>query len=149
MRRLLLASVIALVLAHDASANPISRAYHYMGHHKRFFIMEGVAVGAASLHAYGLHRCRHTNGVEACDSHYGAAWGFYGFLTGMNVIAAPALAESCWKGGQGKFCYALGYSGSIYQGAWGLHEATINRPREHEHNIKPSAPTPSLLTLRF
>lgn len=145
MRRLAIIIAAVLLLAPCAPANPLTRAWHFAGHHKRFFIMESVAVGAAGLHAYGLHRCRHTNGVEACDEHYGAAWGFYGFLTGVNVVAAPALAESCWKGDGGKFCYALGYGGSAYQAGWGIHEATINRLRE----IEPHAPSPSLLQIRF
>lgn len=145
LRRAIIALLVVLIAAQSAPANPLTRAWHFAGHHKRFFIMESVAVGAAGLHAYGLHRCRHANGVEACDLHYGAAWGFYGFLTGVNVVAMPAIAESCWKGGGGKFCYALAYGGSTYQAAWGIHEATISRPRE----IEPHAPTPNLLQIRF
>lgn len=142
MRRALILAAVVLALAQVASANPFSRTWHYMGHHKRFFIMEGFAVGAAVVDGYGLHECRKT-GVENCRAKYGAAWASYGFVTGINVIAMPALAESCWKGGGGKFCNVLGYGGSTAQLGFGI--------AQWRKGAEPHAPSPSpdLLKLRF
>jgi hypothetical protein len=81
--------------------------------------MEGFAIGAAAVHAHGLHECRET-GVENCQAQYGAAWASFGIVTGINVIVMPSLAESCWKGDGGKFCYVLGYGGSAGQLGFGI-----------------------------
>jgi hypothetical protein len=118
MKRLLL---IFLLLAQPVSAGPLEWAKH----HKRFLLMEGAAIAGASIHAYGLHHCRRTNGVEPCDEHYGAAWASYGILTGMNVIVMPSVAESCWKDDGGKWCNLLAFGGSATQAGWGIHEWRI------------------------
>lgn len=143
--RLLIVCVTILALATPSSANPLSKTWHWAGTHKRFLIMEGVAVGAAGLHAYGMHKCRSINGVEPCQSHYGAAWATYGFVTGITVIAMPAVAEGCWKNEGGKFCYALAYGGSAYQAGWGIYQSRIRQP----HEVEFRSPAPSLLKLRF
>lgn len=146
MRRLAIIIAAVLLLAPCAPTNPLTRAWHFVGHHKRFFIMEGVAIGAATVDAYGLSRCRQT-GVENCRAKYGAAWASYGFITGINVVAMPALAESCWKGdGSNKFCYVLGYGGSMGQLGFGI--AQWHKGYEPRH-VEADAPTPSLLKLRF
>lgn len=121
------ALLLALFCASSASAGPKDWAKH----HKRFLLMEGTAIAGASIHAAGLHHCRKTNGVEPCDEHYGLAWAAYGFTTGLTVIAAPAIAEGCWKDNpSAKFCYIFGYAGSAYQGTWGVHEWLINKPKD-------------------
>lgn len=125
MRKLLL---FLLLCAPAAQAGPID----WVKHHKRFLLMEGAAITGASIHAAGLHHCRRTNGVEPCDAHYGEAWASFGIVTGLNVIVMPSVAEACWKDGGGKFCYALAYSGSSAQAAWGVHEWSIYKRREHE-----------------
>lgn len=140
MRRVLIACVVVFALATSASANPLSRTWHWAGHHKRFLIMEGFAIGAAAVDGYGLHECRKTS-VENCRAKYGAAWASYGFVTGINVVAMPALAEACWKGDGGKFCYALGYGGSAAQMGFGI--------AQWRKGAEPHAPAPDLLKLRF
>jgi hypothetical protein len=125
MKRLLLL-FLAFALGSAADAGPLDWAKH----HKRFLLMEGAAVAGASIHAAGLHHCRKTNGVEPCDLHYGTAWANFGIVAGLNVIVMPSVAESCWKDGQGKFCYIFAYGGSAAQGVWGLHEASIRRNNE-------------------
>jgi hypothetical protein len=113
-------------LAVPAQAGPLDWAKH----HKRFLLMEGAAIGAASIHAYGLHHCRRTNGVEPCDAHYGSAWANFGMVTGLNVIVMPAVAEGCWKDDGGKWCNLLAYSGSTGQAIWGIHEWKIKTFKE-------------------
>jgi len=122
LRILILVSLCA-ALGGAAQAGPIDWAKH----HKRFLLMEGAAVAGASIHAAGLHHCRHTNGVELCDEHYGSAWAMFGVWTGMNTIIFPAVAEGCWRDQQGKFCNIFAYGGSATQGAWGVHEAAIHK----------------------
>lgn len=146
MRRLILILLVAVSLLSPTPtpANPFARTWHFVGHHKRFFIMEGFAIGAATVDAYGLSRCRQT-GVENCRAKYGAAWASYGFVTSINVVAMPALAESCWKGDSGnKFCYVLGYGGSAGQLGFGI--AQWHKGYEPRHV---EADAPSLLKLRF
>jgi hypothetical protein len=123
VKRIALFVILALstFCCQSATAGPLDWAKH----HKRFLLMEGAAITAASIHAAGLHHCRHYAGVEACDAHYGAAWGAYGFATGLTVVAMPAVAEGCWKSGQGKFCNLFAYGGSAVQAGWGLHEFSI------------------------
>lgn len=103
---------------------------HWIAHHKRILLVEGAAFGAAAIHYKGLDRCRRMNGPEPCDEHYGAAWAVFGFVTVVNVVAMPAVAEGCWKDGHGKFCNIFAYGGSAAQAGWGLHEATIRRKHE-------------------
>ena len=123
MRKLLL---FALLLPSVAQAGPLDWAKH----HKRFLLMEGAAVAGASIHAYGLHHCRRTNGVEPCDEHYGSAWGGFAAATIMTVVVMPAVAEGCWKDQLGHFCDAFAYAPPVIQGAWGVHEARIKTRRE-------------------
>lgn len=122
-----------LLTAGRAEAGP----KHWIQHHKRFLLMEGAAIGAASIHAYGLHHCRRANGVEPCDSHYGEAWAAFGVVTGMTVVAMPIVAESCWRGGEGHFCDIFAYSGSAAQAGWGIHELTIRSKREKADFLLP------------
>lgn len=112
MKRLL---ILFLLFALPVSAGPLNWAKH----HKRFLFMEGIAVGAASIHAYGLHHCRQT-GVENCQAKYGSAWTSFGIITGMNVIVMPSLAEGCWKNEGGKFCNVLAYGGIAGQVGFGI-----------------------------
>jgi len=88
--------------------------------------MESAALGAAGLHAYGLHKCRHNNGVEVCSEGYGSAWAFFGVATGVNVIVLPAVAEGCWKDGHGKFCNIFAYGGSATQAGYGIYQGRIH-----------------------
>ena len=106
--------------------------------------MEGAAFAGAGIHAAGLHHCRHTNGVEPCDLHYGAAWANFGIATGMNVIVMPSTAEACWKDGGGKWCYPLAFAGSAVQAGWGVHEWRI-----HAKDKTPDHPAADLLRFRF
>jgi hypothetical protein len=115
MQRLL---VLFLFFTFSAEAGPLD----WMKHHKRFLLMESAAVGAASIHAYGLHHCRQT-GVENCQAKYGSAWASFGIIAGMNVIVMPALAEGCWKNQGGKFCNILAYGGSAGQLGFGISQA--------------------------
>jgi hypothetical protein len=62
----------------------------------------------------------------------------------MNVIVMPALAESCWRGGQGKFCYVLGYGGSVSQLGFGISQW---HKGYEPHRVETDAPM--LLKLRF
>lgn len=101
----------------------------WVKHHKRFLLMESAAVTGAAIHYAGLRHCRRANGVEPCDAHYGGAWAAFGFTTGITVIAMPAIAESCWKDGQGKFCNIFAYSGSAGQASWGIHEWRIREKK--------------------
>jgi hypothetical protein len=105
-----------LLLATTASAGPLNWAKH----HKRFLLMEGAAVTATAVGAYGLKHCRDVD-VEHCTGHYGAAWGIFGFEVGAS-FAMTAVAEGCWKDGGGKPCYVLGYSASAFETWWGVHE---------------------------
>jgi hypothetical protein len=116
-----LALLVLLLLVQPTPAGPRD----WIRHHKRFLVMEGAAITGASIHAAGLHHCRHYAGVEACDAHYGAAWAAFGFTSGITVIAMPAVAEGCWKNEGGRFCNVLAYGGSITQAAWGVHEWRI------------------------
>jgi len=141
MRRLIILLVAVLALGCPVAANPFARTWHFAGHHKRFFLMEGAALTGAALHYEGLNDCRKRNGPEACDEHYGSAYGFYWFVTAVNVVAMPAAAESCWKGDGGKFCYALAYSGPAYQAGHGIYEWRVSHTER--------AVAPSLLKLRF
>lgn len=123
--------VLLLVCATPAAANPFSHAYHFVGHHKRFFAMEGAAIGGAAVHAYGLRHCR-LGDVERCDERYGSAWAGYGFSTGITVVVLPSVAEACWKDDAGKPCYAIGFTGSAVQAAWGIHEYRAFRPEKKD-----------------
>lgn len=146
MRRAIILAIAVLALAPvPASANPFARTWRWAGQHKRFLLMEGAAVTGAVIHYKGLQHCRRVNGVEPCDEHYGAAYGYFWFVTAVNVVAMPAAAEGCWKGGGGKFCYAFAYSGSAYQAGHGIYEWRIREPYEVEFR----SPAPSLLKLRF
>lgn len=116
MRKVLLLAAILLTTGR-AEAGPLE----WIKTHKRFLLMEGAAIGAASIHAAGLHHCRRT-GVENCQAKYGAAWASFGVITGMNVIVMPVLAESCWKNGEGKFCYIPAYGGSAAQFGFGVSQ---------------------------
>jgi hypothetical protein len=117
-------AILAAALLFSASirAGPIDWAKH----HKRFLLMEGAAIAAASIHAAGLHHCRNVNGVEPCDEHYGAAWAGFGVSTGFTTIVFPAIAEGCWRNSGGKFCNVFAYTPSAVQAGWGIHEATIH-----------------------
>jgi hypothetical protein len=117
MRKLLLLAAI-LLTAGRAEAGPLD----WIKHHKRFLLMEGAAIGAASIHAYGLHHCRSTGSVERCQSSYGAAWASWGIISGMNIIVMPTLAESCWREDGGKFCYIPAYGGSAGQLGFGISQ---------------------------
>lgn len=144
-RRIVILALAVLALPVAAPANPLGGLWHWAGRHKRFLLMEGTAITAAAIHYKGLNHCRKVAGQEACDEHYGEAYGFYWFVTGVNLIAMPAAAEGCWKNDGGKFCYILAYSGPAYQAWHGIYEWRINKPRE----IEPHAPTPDLLKLRW
>lgn len=120
MRRFL-TLLLLLISSTSVEAGPLNWAKH----HKRFLLMEGAAITAVSIHAAGLHHCRKVNGVEPCDLHYGSAWAMFGITSGITVIAMPAAAEGCWKGGNGKWCNILAYGGSVGQAAWGVHEWRI------------------------
>lgn len=113
----------------------------WVKHHKRILFIEGAAVTAALVDAKGLHHCRQ-GGVERCSEHYGEAWGFYGFFTGMNVIALPAIAEGCWKNGQGKFCNVFAYGGSTAQLAFGVDQWTKGK------NTREKSSSSNLFALR-
>ena len=126
MKRLL---ILFLLFALPVKAGPLD----WVKHHKRFLLMESAAIGAAGLHAYGLHKCRHNNGVEPCDEHYGAAWAFFGVVTGVNMVVLPAVAEGCWKDGHGKFCNIFAYGGSAAQAGYGIYQARIRREHEHDN----------------
>lgn len=129
MRRKLLALFLCCFLVPAANANPFAKVYHYVGHHKRFFAMEGAAIGGAALHAYGLNHCRRPPGdVERCDEGYGSAWAGFGSTTGFTVVVLPSVAEACWKHDGGKPCYALAFGGTAFQAAWGIHEYHSFRP---------------------
>ncbi len=121
------AAILALLLlAGSVQAGP----KHWVATHKRFLLMEGAAIAGASIHAAGLHHCRHVNGAEPCDEHYGSAWAMFGVTTGLTVVALPATAEGCWKNGGGKFCYAFAYGGSAFQAGWGLREWRTHAKKE-------------------
>jgi hypothetical protein len=111
------AIILILFFALPAEAGPLNWAKH----HKRFLLMEGAAIGAASIHAYGLHHCRQ-RGVEKCSERYGSAWQFYAWTTGITVVAMPAVAEGCWRDGHGKFCNVLAYGGSAAQLGFGISQ---------------------------
>lgn len=116
--------LFALFFAVPAQAGP----KHWLATHKRFLAMESAAIAGASIHAAGLHHCRHF-GVEHCDEHYGAAWAYFGIVSGMTVIAMPAVAEGCWKANQGKFCYLFAYGGSLAQTGHGIYEWRVRAPK--------------------
>jgi len=120
MKKLTLFAVF--FLATTAQAGPLEWAKH----HKRFLLMEGAAIAAASVHAAGLHHCRHLNGPEPCDEHYGEAWAGFGVSTGMTMIAFPAIAEGCWKNGGSKSCDVFAYTPIAIQAGWGIHEWRIH-----------------------
>lgn len=122
---LLCGTVQAQVSTSTPKRNLFSKVYHWSGHHKRFLLMEGAALGAAGIHAYGLHHCRRVNGPEPCDLHYGAAWANFGIVTGLNLIVSPSVAEGCWKDEHGKFCNIFAYGGSAAQAGWGIRESRI------------------------
>lgn len=123
--RNLLAFALLLLLPHAAQAEP-----NWFHRHRRMLLVEAAAVAGASIHAYGLHHCRRTNGVEPCDAHYGEAWASYGIATGMNVLVMPAVASACWKDDLGHFCDAFAWAPPIAQGAWGIHEFKIKKKAE-------------------
>lgn len=134
MRKIIAVVILCLFVTGSAKADPFSSLWHWAGHHKRFLLMEGAAVGAASVHAYGLHHCRRLNGVEPCDAHYGEAWMSFAFATGLTTVVMPALAEGCWHANDdSKACYPLAYGGSAVQLGWGVHEARIS---EHAEMLK-------------
>jgi hypothetical protein len=123
--------ILFLVFSPTTEAGP----KHWIATHKRFIAIESAAIGAASIHAAGLHHCRRANGVEPCDAHYGSAWVNFGIVTGMNTVVMPAIAEGCWKDGGGKYCHLFAWTGPAVQAGWGVHEWRINKPdkdREHE-----------------
>lgn len=106
-----------LLLAGTVDAGP----KHWIATHKRFLLMEGAAIGAASIHAYGLHHCRQS-GIENCQAKYGAAWASFGIVTGLNLVVMPSVAESCWKNEGGKFCNAFAYGSSAAQFGFGINQ---------------------------
>ncbi len=130
MRKLALFFVL-LLFAGRVEAGPLD----WMKHHKRFLLMESAAIGAASIHAYGLHKCRHNNGVEVCSEGYGSAWAFFGVATGVNTIVLPAVAKSCWKDGHGKFCNILAYGGSATQMGYGIYQGRIHEKTERSEHF--------------
>ena len=130
MRKIVLfATILSLLCSQTTQAGPITWAKR----HKRFLLMESAAVGAAGIHAAGLHHCRKVNGVEPCDEHYGLAWAAFGIFAGTTIVIFPAIAEGCWKNEGGKFCNTFAYGISIGQASWGIHEWTINKPHNDEH----------------
>src|SRR6266852_7562457 len=110
--------ILCLLTTTAVNAGPLDWAKR----HKRFLLMEGTAIGAASIHAVGLHHCRRVNGVEPCDAHYGAAWVNFGIVTSLNVVVMPSIAEACWKDSGGKYCHLFAWSGPAAQASWGIHE---------------------------
>ena len=127
MKRLALALLFAFTVSAPLEAGPL----HWAKHHKRFLIMESVAVTASVVHLEGMRHCR-TGNVEHCDEHYGAANAFFWVNAGMSTVAMPALAESCWKNDGGKLCYALGYGWPAYQFATGIRDFRTYFPKEKE-----------------
>jgi len=119
--------ILLVLLTQTASAEPLDWAKH----HKRFLLLEGAAITGAAIHAAGLHHCRRTNGVEPCDAHYGSAWVNFAAVTSMTVVVMPAVSESCWKDGNGKFCHLFAWPAPAIQAGWGIHEWRINKP-DHE-----------------
>lgn len=126
MLRPLTVLMLLLIPLSSAEAGP----KNWISHHKRFLIMEGAAIAGAAIHYAGLHHCRHTNGVEPCDLHYGEAYANFWIVTSLTTIVMPSVAESCWKNDGGKFCNVLAYGGSAGQAAWGVREWRIKMPRK-------------------
>ena len=129
--------LLSLALAGRANAGPLDWAKH----HKRFLLMESAALGASAIHASGLHHCRKLNGVEPCDSHYGAAWASFGITAGLTTIVLPATAEGCWasvltdankKDEGGKWCNLLAYGGSGAQAGFGIGQWRIHTKPERK-----------------
>src|SRR5438876_9752509 len=131
---ILLSLAVSLSIVPSLNAGPID----WTKHHKRFLLMEGAAVTGAIIHYKGLRHCQRFNGVEPCDEHYGSAWAMYGVTTAFTAIALPATAEGCWKDNDSaRFCYLFAYGGSAFQTSWGIHEWTIGRGRERDHDFRP------------
>lgn len=126
MKKLLLALFIAM-LPIQAQANPLD----WVRTHKRFLIMEGAAVTAASIHAAGLHHCLRGD-VERCpEEGYGPNWALYGVLTGWSVVVGPALAEKCWNDSSDwKGCYFFAYSGAAAQTSLGIYDFRNYKPKD-------------------
>ena len=122
MRTLL--AIALLCSASLAEAGPRD----FVKHHKRFLLMESAATGSAIWGGYALAHCR-SIGVEKCTGHYGSAWGIFGTGVGLN-FAMTAVAEGCWKDGQGHFCDVFAYGGSAAQTVWGAHEFYLGGQRE-------------------
>jgi hypothetical protein len=153
MRKFLMVLTLALLTSSSAAANPFTWTWHWAGHHKRGLLMEGAALGAAGWHAAALHHCR-TGNVEVCDEGYGSAWAMYGFLTGVTVVALPAVAEACWRAtDDDRGCYAIAYGGSAFQaGLGGFNWAARREPEDHAcrllRDCKPR-PEKNLFTIRW
>jgi len=134
MTRFISLFLLLASLAGPAQAGPRD----WLSHHKRFLLMESAALGASAIHASGLHHCRKLNGVEPCDSHYGAAWASFGITAGLTTIVLPATAEGCWKDEGGKWCNLLAYSGSAAQAGFGLGQWRKRNAKSEEKVIAKS-----------
>lgn len=115
--------------------NPVSAVGHFVSHHKRFLIMEGLGIGASALSFAGTHHCRVYNSVEACTGNYGAAYGIEGMKGSLSVIVFPAIAEGCWHDdNKDKACWAFPIGASAFNAVWGLHEYSVSgHPKEEKH----------------